>query len=738
MTVAVDSGRASYATNGTTGPFTIPFYFLDATHLQVVHRSSAGVETTLALNTDYTVTGAGAPAGGSLTTTVAYAAGGTLTVVRDVPLTQETDYGDGDSFPAESHERALDKLTMIGQQHAETLARALVLSVGTAGSATLPDAATRALKLLSFDAAGVPIVVAPASGSAADLAATLAASSGSSAVGFIQSGTGATATTVQTALRERLTPENFGAVGDGVANDSTAFANALTAAVSSGRTLHLRAGATYLLSSWTVFSNSGLLRIEGHEATVRGPVVTVDFLSPAANFDIRDCVFDRWNSVVERLLAQSGSFTDVQFIGNRCAGCEGQVINIERPIEQYRIERNDFENCTGGYAVRIGENTFANQDTWVRGWIVGNRFRTLSASGAVSAAAILVYGREVTIADNKIDGVTQSGTGEAWGIYTKVRYGHVHGNYINNVVPASNGDNVGINIKGNTRAITSSPQGFAAIVYGNHVRNIGSAGVRGSGIRAQTDDVLVIANECEDCGTNGIVSDETSSHRNVRILHNLVRYAANVAGTVGIRLEGAGFGVTAEHNTIRNAQTGVRLVTGPSASTMADGQVVRNLIEGATSGIVIDAFSGCTLDRPVIEHNIVTGGTNGLVNNGSPGTISNARIRFNDLARAATPALGPFGTTPAVEGNIGYLAASSTWDPPSIANGASAATTLTVAGAAVGDAVICSFSLPLNNLVMVGQVSAADQAEVRLINNSGGAVDLGSGTVRVRVIKGIA
>jgi hypothetical protein len=114
------------------------------------------------------------------------------------------------------------------------------------------------------------------------------------------------------------------------------------------------------------------------------------------------------------------------------------------------------------------------------------------------------------------------------------------------------------------------------------------------------------------------------------------------------------------------------------------------------------------------------------------------RVRFNDFARATTPVAGSLGTTPVVEGNLGFLSASGTWDPPDIINGSSAATTLTVGGAAVGDAVVASFSNALGGLALAAQVSAADTVEVRLLNNSGSAVNLASGTVRVRVIKGIA
>lgn len=81
------------------------------------------------------------------------------------------------------------------------------------------------------------------------------------------------------------------------------------------------------------------------------------------------------------------------------------------------------------------------------------------------------------------------------------------------------------------------------------------------------------------------------------------------------------------------------------------------------------------------------------------------------------------------------LTGSITWDPNSIANGAEEAKEVTVTGATLGDYAIASFSLDVADLVLDAQVTVADTVTCILANNTGGAIDLASGTVYVLVIR---
>ena len=87
----------------------------------------------------------------------------------------------------------------------------------------------------------------------ADQLDAISTAGGSSLVGFQQAGTGAVATTVQAKLRETVSVKDFGAVGDGVTDDTTAIQNAVNAASE----VRFTPGKTYIVSPQTLSSLGG-------------------------------------------------------------------------------------------------------------------------------------------------------------------------------------------------------------------------------------------------------------------------------------------------------------------------------------------------------------------------------------------------------------------------------------------------------------------------------------------------
>lgn len=78
--------------------------------------------------------------------------------------------------------------------------------------------------------------------------------------------------------------------------------------------------------------------------------------------------------------------------------------------------------------------------------------------------------------------------------------------------------------------------------------------------------------------------------------------------------------------------------------------------------------------------------------------------------------------------------ASETYDAGSIDDGNEEVGELTVTGAALGDYALASFSLDVADLAITAAVTAANTVTYQLLNNTGGAIDLSSGTVKVLVL----
>lgn len=354
MTVLTTIAKAGpYAGAGTTGPFTVPFRFLDAAHLRVI-RNTAGVETVLALGTDYTVSGVGATSG-TVTLVAPLPVGQTLTVVRNVSATQEADYVPGDAFPAESHEQALDKLTMITQQQQEQLGRAVIFPTTDESVSELPTADQRSLRVLGFDTNGDLTTYAPAS------QVTRAEN-----VSYLPAGAGAVATTVQSKLREfvsradydsdanyntarnaltgrvdhRVRTEggtadrllsaklgefvsvkDFGAVGDGVADDTAAFVALRDYAASAKARVYIPSG-TYILQPATDlaandtewhFDSGAILKLSNTQATTS----FITFSSPV-NQRVFGMRVDANRTAQDRVIFGEDNCAVLVVNGNKC------------------------------------------------------------------------------------------------------------------------------------------------------------------------------------------------------------------------------------------------------------------------------------------------------------------------------------------------------------------------------------------------------------------------------------
>lgn len=149
------SPRIQYTGDGSQVAFTYPFpIFVDA-------DIEAFEDTTQkTLTTDYTVSGAGDSAGGTVTFVTAPASGVVVTLKRNIAIARTSDFQESGEFRAKVINDELDTLTATQQQIETDQERSLRLAPTDSFNASMeiPAKASRASKVLGFDSGGDPVV----------------------------------------------------------------------------------------------------------------------------------------------------------------------------------------------------------------------------------------------------------------------------------------------------------------------------------------------------------------------------------------------------------------------------------------------------------------------------------------------------------------------------------------------------------------------------------------------------
>lgn len=175
MTLSVATQRVDVPGNGSATTFSFsPIVIQQAAHLTVVMRDTLGNQTVLvpgSLGNNYTLNVTSFPGTGSITYPATGSTGGTtlpagwtLTLEREVPLTQVTSLPNQSAFFGTTVEATFDYVTMAVQQLQEQLSRALLAAqTDPQIPLTLPTSIQRASQLLGFDSSGNPIAAQPSS-----------------------------------------------------------------------------------------------------------------------------------------------------------------------------------------------------------------------------------------------------------------------------------------------------------------------------------------------------------------------------------------------------------------------------------------------------------------------------------------------------------------------------------------------------------------------------------------------
>lgn len=239
MTVTTTSNKDRFLGNSATTVFAYTFIIAAADQLAVIIADPNDIATTLILDTHYTVSGVGQSEGGAVTTLDLSSitgetfpelpTGWSITIAREVPLTQLTDLITQGKYSAETFEAAFDFAMFVAQQLQEELSRAFKVTItsGLSGDDLIDqiNAAIAAAAASAAAAAASATAALVSENNAATSETNAAASAAAAAIGTFTKNDDGAATQVLKSTRTSASPvDDDSAFFSHLANNDSAAA----------------------------------------------------------------------------------------------------------------------------------------------------------------------------------------------------------------------------------------------------------------------------------------------------------------------------------------------------------------------------------------------------------------------------------------------------------------------------------------------------------------------------------
>lgn len=482
-------------------------------------------------------------------------------------------------------------------------------------------------------------------------------------------------------LDDVLSVMDFGAVGDGIADDTSALQAALDA--SEGRSLLLPGDRIFLISaplnlpSGISLKGAGAIRAV-HEATL-----------------------GRW-------LLQATGKTDISIEGITLES----ILRVDAGVQMVRWGGVVFDGCERVSVVRTRIRNTVMAGIKLRnvvgGQVIGNILTAAGADFDDDPA-----GGEQNAEDHSILICAQE-EGETRNLV-------IAGNVINGAGVVRKGITTFASPREQATPLAYFPSRLADVtITANCVWNCTLGGIYAANAPTNSlrqESLTVTGNTC----SGNYVNIQISGVRAASITANVARAAD---GAHGLFVSDAHHSTFAGNQVLRASAHAVRIMD--SSFLVLQGNAVLNAndaLGGFGCGVLCDNVTDSKISQNFIADD------QGRMTFGYYERLGSARnvLSGNDIrdATATNYTLEPTSY------RLDTRVVSTTYDPPSIPAGGAVSTTVAVAAAALGDAVRASWSADLQGLVMTSYVSAAGQVLVTFANPTGGPVDLASGVLRL-------
>ena len=649
MPISVQTPIIEHVPNGVTTVFAYPVAILDAEDLKA--------QLDGAPFTAFTVSGVGSRTGGSITCTSA-PTGASLILYREISLARATDYQELGDLLAETLDDDFDRVWMAVQDLGATSERSMRVPVGET-LPILPEASSRAERVLGFDSNGDPIMVTRTEDGGAALGLDLASSAGASLIGFLQSGAGAVARTLQSKGRETVSVSDFMSesqradVFSGTASldVSDAAQKAINLAQAMGRgVVVFPPGGTYYLNAQINLCDN--LILWGYGAKLKLGSAWKGLNKPLfKNFSGTE-----FTAPGSRLASQNIAFLGFEIDGQD-AGVNGSTVadaNMHGVIL-----------CCGGWTANTGVDGLVVKDchmysfagAGVMVWkssnvsVSDNRFLNFFANTSLSIGSCIDFHevQKAVISDNQIN---HTALGLSWHGMVVLDWdaGSSDITITGNVITNMNGGD-GISCEGNStdnlaRAVISGNviksclgQGVgvdrcvSAVVSDNIIESVGGPAI----LFTATEELVAVGNKITTTGLGGIMSASGVTRANIadNIISGVTYYDANYRGE-GVSVADVGLGAANQINITGNiikdtAGAGVYAVC---RNPVVEANNIYNAGTSASLGATLRAGILCT-DFGVVSNNLIVsaGDTHYAVSSGASDfpSIDNNRIRGSFL-----------------------------------------------------------------------------------------------------------